>query len=121
MNRRLLLWGGAGAAALVAAGGTGWLLTLPAAPKESSAPPIPSAEQDAILAALKPVRDREPVIAVLGINDATETTDYLMPTGILRRAGIGQVVMLATGGGEVQLYPALKVLPDATLQEFDAV
>ena len=97
------------------------MLTLPSASKPESAPPVPQAEYDAILAALKPIRDRAPLIAVIGINDATETTDYLMPTGILRRANIGQVVMLATGGGPVQLFPALKVLPDATLREFDAV
>jgi putative intracellular protease/amidase len=121
MNRRLLLWSGAGAAALLAAGGTGWLLSLPSPAKGTSAPPIPADEQEAILTAIRPIRAREPVIAVIGINDATETTDYLMPTGILRRAGIGRVLLLATGGGEVQLYPALKVMPDATLREFDMV
>jgi transcriptional regulator GlxA family with amidase domain len=57
---------------------------------------------------------------VIGINDATETTDYLMPTGILRRADVADVVMLATGPGPVQLYNALKVEPDATIAEFDA-
>ena len=37
------------------------------------------------------------MVAVIGINDATETTDYLMPTGILRRADVADVMMLATG------------------------
>ncbi len=55
-----------------------------------------------------------------GINDATETTDYLVPTGILRRADIADVVLLATGPGPVQLFPALRVEPDATIAEFDA-
>src|SRR5262245_28094588 len=121
MNRRVLMWSGLGTAAFLAAGGIGWLLALPSPAKGTSAPSIPPAEQDAILAALKPVRDREPVIAVIGINDATETTDYLMPAGILRRADVGQVLMLATNSGPVKLFPALTVLPDATLREFDAV
>jgi transcriptional regulator GlxA family with amidase domain len=60
------------------------------------------------------------VVAVIGINDATETTDYLVPTGILRRADVADVVMLATGPGSVQLYPALRVQPDATIAAFDA-
>jgi transcriptional regulator GlxA family with amidase domain len=60
------------------------------------------------------------LIAIIGINDGTETTDYLMPYGILRRAGIADVVALATGPGPVRLYPALTVAADATIAEFDA-
>jgi len=43
-----------------------------------------------------------------------------VPVGILRRANVADVVMLATGPGPVQLYPALKVEPDATVTGFDA-
>ena len=49
------------------------------------------------MCALKPPKRQRPVIAVIGINDATETTDYLMPTGILRRADVADVLLLATG------------------------
>lgn len=72
-----------------------------------------------MLEALRPAAGERPVVAVIGINDATETTDYLVPTGILRRADVADVVMVATGPGPVQLYPALKVEPDATVSEFD--
>jgi putative intracellular protease/amidase len=51
---------------------------------------------------------------------ATETTDYLMPAGILRRADVAEVVMLATGPGPLRLYPALTVEPQATIAQFDA-
>ncbi len=61
-----------------------------------------------------------PLIAIIGINDATETTDYLMPYGILRRAMIADVMALATEPGPIQLYPALRVEPDATIDSFDA-
>jgi transcriptional regulator GlxA family with amidase domain len=61
-----------------------------------------------------------PTIAVVGLNDATEVTDYLYPTGVLRRADIADVLLLATGPGRVQLYPALAVQPDATIAQFDA-
>jgi transcriptional regulator GlxA family with amidase domain len=60
------------------------------------------------------------VIAVVGINDATETTDYLMPVGILRRADVAEVIAVATHPGAVRLDPALSVEPDATIAEFDA-
>ncbi len=73
-----------------------------------------------MLAALRPTDNGRPLIAVVGVNDATETTDYLMPAGILRRADIADVMLLATEPGPVHLYPALKVQPDATIAQFDA-
>jgi putative intracellular protease/amidase len=59
-------------------------------------------------------------VAIVGINDATETTDYLLPYGILRRADVADVVALATQAGPVTLFPALKVEPQGTVAEFDA-
>ena len=96
------------------------LLTLPAEPAIAAAPPIATEEADATIAALKPPKRQRPLIAIVGINDATETTDYLMPYGILRRADVADVVTLATEPGPVTLFPALKVEPQATVAEFDA-
>jgi len=74
------------------AGGVGvWIASLPsgAAPAAAAAiAPIASDEAEATLAALRPRKRARPLVAVVGINDATETTDYLMPYGILRRSGI---------------------------------
>lgn len=119
MSKSYLIWGGIALVVLSVAGFGGWMLSLPAAPAAAEAPPVPQAVADAMLASLKPRRER-PLVAVIGINDATETTDYLTPTGILRRAGVADVAMLATGPGPVQLYPALEVEPDATVAAFDA-
>jgi transcriptional regulator GlxA family with amidase domain len=106
--------------AVIAAGGFGlWLAMLPS-DVTASAPPVPAAETAAMLKALQP-RQQRPVVAVIGLNDATETTDYIVPTGILRRADIADVLMLAAGPGPVHLYPALSAVePDATIAEFDA-
>jgi len=90
--------------------GGAWILSLPPAPAAAAAPPI-AQEADATLAALKPPKRQRPLIAIIGINDATEVTDYLMPYGILRRADVADVIALAT---------ALKVEPRATVAEFDA-
>ena len=119
MRALYLVCGGSALIALTLAGLGGWMLSLPAATSTADAPPAPQAEADAMLASLTPPTRRRPLVAVVGINDATETTDYLMPTGILRRADVADVVMLATGEGPVQLFPALRVLADATLAEFD--
>lgn len=118
---RLILWGALGAVALVLIVGGAWILSLPG-PSAASLPPPPVAadEAAATLAALKPPKRARPLIAVVGINDSTETTDYLMPTGILRRAGVADVVTLGTRPGPMTLFPTLKVEPDATLDAFDA-
>jgi transcriptional regulator GlxA family with amidase domain len=96
-----------------------WVGSLPAGATASPAP-VPAAETAAMLEALKPPKRERPVIAVIGMNDATETTDYLMPAGILRRADVAEVQLVATEEGPVKLYPALSVGPDTTIAAFDA-
>jgi transcriptional regulator GlxA family with amidase domain len=93
--------------------------SLPA-PAASTAPLIAQEEADATIAALRPPKRQRPLIAIVGINDATETTDYLMPYGILRRADIADVMALATKPGRMRLFPALSVEPQATVADFDA-
>ena len=61
-----------------------------------------------------------PVIAVLGDNEATETTDYVVPYGILAESGVAEVLALSTEAGPIQMKPALRFRVDATIEEFDA-
>ena len=119
MNRRFVLRSSLGAAALLAALGGAWIFSLPPAPAAGAAPPIAKDEADATIAALKPPKRQRPLIAIVGINDATEVTDYLMPYGILRRADVADVVALATKPGPMMLFPALKIEPQATVADFD--
>jgi transcriptional regulator GlxA family with amidase domain len=120
MNRRFLIWCGPAAVLIFLAIAAGWIATLPPTPAVAAAPPTAMAETAATLTALKPPKRPRPLIAIIGFNDATETTDYLMPYGILRRADVADVLALATQPGPVTLYPALKVEPDATTAQFDA-
>ena len=120
MSKSILIRGAIAVVLLGLAGFVGWIVSLPAAPPAAEAPAVPREETDAMLASLRPGGGERPLVAVIGINDATETTDYLVPTGILRRADVADVVTLATGPGPVQLFPALRVEPDATVAEFDA-
>ncbi|MCA6117615.1 DJ-1/PfpI family protein [Bradyrhizobium sp. WSM 1738] len=120
MRSRRLLWSALAAVAAFIVIGGGWLWSLPPAPSVTPPPPIAHDERDATIAALKPPKRQRPLIAIVGINDATETTDYLVPYGILRRADVADVVTLATAPGPMTLYPTLKVEPQATIAEFDA-
>jgi putative intracellular protease/amidase len=120
MNWRIVGWSGLGAAALFVLIGGLWILSLPAAPVVASRPSIAEGESRATIAALKPPKRQRPLIAIIGINDATETTDYLVSYGILRRADVADVLALATKPGPMTLFPALKIEPQATVADFDA-
>ncbi|HET6821435.1 MAG TPA: DJ-1/PfpI family protein, partial [Anaerolineales bacterium] len=119
VNKRRIFFIGLGIVAVLATFGAGWILSLPAAADDRDPPPIPQEEMDATISALKPPKRERPLVAIIGINDATETTDYLMPYGILRRADVADVIALSTGPGPVTLYPALRVEADATIADFD--
>jgi putative intracellular protease/amidase len=120
MESRVALWTGAGVLGVCAVAAGAWVLSLPPKPVAFEPPPIPPGEADAMIDALTPSRRARPLVAVVGINDATEATDYLMPYGILRRSGVADVMLLATGPGPVQLFPALRVEPASTVAAFDA-
>ncbi|MBR0826954.1 DJ-1/PfpI family protein [Bradyrhizobium manausense] len=120
MSWRFLIWSGVGITALLLIIGGIWLLSLPGEAARGTPAPIARDETDATIAALKPPKRQRPLIAIIGINDMSETTDYLMPYGILARADVADVLMVATRSGPVTLYPALKVEPHATIADFDA-
>ena len=119
MNKRRIFFIGLGIVAGLAAFGAIRIISLPAPTQDRAAPPIPQEEINATISALKPPKRERPLVAIIGLNDATETTDYLMPYGILRRADVADVVALSTAPGPVTLYPALRVEPDATIADFD--
>ena len=120
MSSEFFLWGGFVAVVLAFAGFGAWMLFLPSTAPNATTPPVADEETAATVAALKPPKRQRPLVAIVGINDSTETIDYLMPYGILQRAGIADVVALGTEPGPVKLFPVLKVEPQATVAEFDA-
>ncbi len=64
-------------------------------------------------------RHAKPVIAVLALNEGTETTDFLVPYAILHRANIAAVEAVAPRRGRVSLMPALTVELQDDLASFD--
>jgi transcriptional regulator GlxA family with amidase domain len=120
MKKPLIFVISLGIVAALATFGIVRIAALPGVPDVGAAPPIQQEETDATLAALTPPKRERPLVAIIGINDATETNDYLTPYGILRRADVADVMLLATQPGPVKLYPALKVEPNATIADFDA-
>ncbi len=92
---------------------------VPGERQAATKPAVISAEETAqTLAALKPPKRARPVVAVVGANGGTETTDYLVPYGVLKRSGVADVFALGTMSGPVKLVPALTVVPDMTTAAF---
>lgn len=65
--------------------------------------------QRAFVEALAPRRPDRPTIAVVALNEATETTDFLVTHAVLKLADVADVVAVAPRRGRVSLYPALEV------------
>lgn len=105
------------ASAGVAAVGIAYPSTPPAAVYLST---IPSAEHEQTIAAMAPPKRKRPLIAVVGHNAGTETTDYVIPYAVLAEAGAADVVALGTDAGPLKLRPALTIRPHASIAAFDA-
>lgn len=102
-----LRWPAGLAAAIVA-------VALAACGSKEALPPLPDAatverQHQAFVEGLRPRREGRPVIAVLAQNDATETTDLLLPHAVLQRAGVAEVRIVAPRAGRIELFPALQV------------
>ena len=101
--------------------GTACTLMQPALRVQAGEPAVVGTEEHAeTIAALKPPKRHRPIVAVLGQNDGTETTDYLVPYGVLKQSGLADVWALATARGPLKLHPALTIQPQATTAEFEA-
>jgi putative intracellular protease/amidase len=59
-----------------------------------------------------------PLVAIVGENGGTELTDFMIPYGLLKRAGV-DVVTVAAHDGPLRFRPALSARLDTTMAEFD--
>ncbi len=92
---------------------------------------LSSAQADPSVQAVAPAEGRlvlpkpkagrlKPLVVVVGENGGAETTDFIIPYGVLKASGLAEVRSLSTGPGPVQLHMALRIQADQTLAQFDA-
>lgn len=62
---------------------------------------------------------KKPLVAVIGENQYTELTDFVVPYGILKRAEIADVYALAPNKGAMSMFPALSIEIKTSLDDFD--
>ncbi|HEV7691515.1 MAG TPA: DJ-1/PfpI family protein [Hyphomonadaceae bacterium] len=114
MDRRRFLQAGAGLAVFAAAGC-----------ERTSAPgyvasTVPPDERAATIAGMRPPKRQRPLIAILGENTGSETTDFILPYSVLTRSGVADVVAVGMREGPIKLNPALHIMPQMTAAAFDA-
>lgn len=69
---------------------------------------------------LRPAEAERRLVVLLADTSGTETTDLLVPHGILQRSGTVDVLIVATDDGPVDLMPALTIMPDMNVAAFEA-
>ncbi|MFQ3787135.1 DJ-1/PfpI family protein [Halomonas sp. A29] len=84
----------------------------------SSLPPK-ALDQPLELPSPKGTRERH-LVTILAANEGTETTDIIVPFGVLKASGQMDVVTVSTRPGLVELHPALRMWADQSIAAFDA-
>lgn len=78
-----------------------------------------AARDQLVLPAPKPGHAR-PLVVVVADSGGAETTDFVIPYGVLKESGAADVRSVSTAPGPVQLMMQLRVQPDETTAHFDA-
>lgn len=102
------------AALFLAACGAG--TKMPPAPAD---PALREQQTLAFVHAMKPRRAGRPVVAIVTLNEGTETTDFLLTHAVLQRADVADVKALAPRRGRVELFPAFQVDVSEDFEGFD--
>lgn len=83
-----------------------------------SAPAVPPHTAPLTLPRPKAGRAR-PLVVVVAENAGAETTDFVVPYGVLKDSGVTDVRALSTGEGPVQLLRGIRIMADQTISAFD--
>lgn len=102
------------AALCIAACGAG--TELPPAPAD---PALREQQAQAFVQAMAPRHPGRPVVAIVALNEGTETTDLLLTHAVLQRADVADVKAVAPRRGRVELFPALQVEVQEDFADFE--
>lgn len=61
-----------------------------------------------------------PLVVVVAETAGAETTDFVVPYGVLKDSGVADVRSLSTGAGSIKLTRGLSIMADETIAQFDA-
>jgi transcriptional regulator GlxA family with amidase domain len=61
-----------------------------------------------------------PIIAVVADSEGAQTTDFIVPYGVLKDSGVADVRSVSTRGGTIVMTRGLRIIADETIADFDA-
>jgi transcriptional regulator GlxA family with amidase domain len=61
-----------------------------------------------------------PLVLVVADSDGAQTTDFIVPYGVLKDSGVADVRSVSTRAGPVRMTRGLQIVADETISEFDA-
>jgi len=61
-----------------------------------------------------------PLIAVVADKAGTQTTDFIVPYGVLKDSGVADVRSVSIGTGPIEMTRGLRIMTDETIAHFDA-
>lgn len=61
-----------------------------------------------------------PLIAVVADSDGAQTTDFIIPYGVLKDSGVADVRSVSTRGGSIHMTRGLQIVADETIAQFDS-
>lgn len=90
-------------------------------------PPVASAVQppaavqaaDTLVVPAPRVGRQRPLIAIVADNAGAQTTDFIVPYGVLKEAGVADVRSVSTRAGPIRLTRGLEIVADETIAQFD--
>jgi putative intracellular protease/amidase len=94
-------------------------LATSGSPIASAAYAAESSNDHFTLPAPKAGRSR-PLVVVVTETAGAETTDFVVPYGVLKDSGVADVRSIATGAGPIKLTRGLTIMADETMEQFDA-
>ena len=121
MRKRNIFFLSLGALVVVAAIAAPILLSPgPVAVASGPVAPLDAAEQAAIIEAMRPTKRERPVIAIVARNAATEVSDLFSAYGVLKRADVADVTLVAEKKEPIHLFETVfTVDPEDTFAAFD--
>jgi transcriptional regulator GlxA family with amidase domain len=94
-------------------------LATTGSPVASPAYAAETANDHFTLPAPKAGRSR-PLVVVVAETAGAETTDFVVPYGVLKDSGVADVRSISTGAGPIKLTRGLSIVADETIAQFDA-
>jgi transcriptional regulator GlxA family with amidase domain len=61
-----------------------------------------------------------PLVAVVADSDGAQTTDFIVPYGVLKDSGVADVRSVSTRTGPIAMTRGLRIVTDETIADFDA-